>query len=193
MKNKYVIIGLLITAFFLGMFTYRADFFPRPQLKQLRLHFYPPPVPPKVWSVNKIMTPYTIGVPLYIDRGFYDTVGDPRLEGDYVLQISRHLKHPIEVELHRDVLIYRVLTDSNDNSIFNDWDKTDINIGMRGATCVHAEVVSKMFSPGRVFLEPGGPVASSPIIIRELSDTVIGMPLTIVNKNRLIKTQTKKP
>jgi hypothetical protein len=44
-------------------------------------------------------------------------------------------------------------------------------------------VVEKVFFPGKVILESGGVVASSPILIRELDDSVPSLPVSIKNIN----------
>ena len=98
-------------------------------------------------------------------------------------RMGRHLNTPIELEIHRKVKVYRLLSLLNDNSSFQDWDKTNIKVGIRGSTCVHTEVVTKVFFPGKVILESGGPLTSSPILIKELNDSVPSLPISIKNIN----------
>jgi len=183
MKNKIILFGIFAIIFLSGMLTYRNNWFPTPQMKQLKHYFSPLELPTPKATINKIITSYTNGTPVYINRDYCDTVGDPRLEDSYIIQIPRHIKIPIEIETNRKVKIYRLLTPSNDNSIFEDWDSTNIKVGIRGKSCTYTTVISKIFTPGKITLEAGGPVAASPIIIKESSDISPNQPITILNKN----------
>jgi hypothetical protein len=193
MKRNITLIGFLIIVFFYGMLTFRNDWFPRPQIRKLQDYFSPPPVTdtPPIANIDKILTQYTSGTPVYINRSYCDTIGDPRLDNTYIIQIPRHINTPIEIELYRKVKIYRLLTNSNDNNIFNDWTPTNIKVDVRGYTCVFTTVISKTFPPGKISLDPGGPTAASPIIIQVLSDSSTILPLTILNRNSLITTKPK--
>jgi hypothetical protein len=175
------------------MISHKYNWFPAPQIHQLNEYFFPTPVSvePPVASIDKAITPYTKGVSIFSDRTYCDTVGDQRLEGTYILQIPRHTKTPIKVELHREVKVFRLLTESNDNTVFKDWNSTDIKVGIRGKSCVHTTVVSKTFSPGVHYLKSGGPVAASPILIGEIADTNAILPVTILNKEAVVKSKAK--
>jgi len=183
---KRHIIGSVL-CILLGMVLYKNNEFPRQQIKYLKHYFDPAPKVdlPKVNIPNnfidKILTPYRAGIPLFSDRNYYDSIGDVRLESSYLLQIPRHHKSSVEIEVHRPVKIYRFLTDANDNSVFNDWDLTDIRVSVIGYTCEHTTVVSKVFDRGKIAIASGGPTSASPIIIQDLSNIPTLLPITIPN------------
>ena len=146
MSKNIIKLFICVAFFMLGMVTYRNDWFPRPQVRQLKNYFSPPPIPHSTLPphINKIISQYTAGIPVFSDRSYFDTIGDSRLESSYILQIPRHESVPIQIEVNRKVKIYRLLeTSYNDNSIFNDWDSTDIKVYVEGSSCIHTEVVSK--------------------------------------------------
>ena len=182
MKKISIHLAIFVAGVFLGMVIFKNKWFPRPQLVQLKRYFIPPPAKPLYSYIDKIVTPYTSGLPLFTDRVYYDTIGDKRLESLYLLQIPRHIKFPIEIELHKKANVYRLLTDSNDNDMFDDWNMTDIKTYVEGASCSHTSVVYKTFDPGRIILQPGGPAASSPILIEDLTNTLMDVPFTILNR-----------
>jgi len=186
--KRYIISSVLcISCVLLGMELYRNNWFPRQQMKPLKDYYNPPPTPtPDLYMrtnfIDKILTSYSAGTPLFSDRKYYDLIGDARLESSYLLQIPRHLTYSVEIEAHRPVKIYRCLTDANDNSVFSNWDITDIEVKIIGSSCMHTTVVSKIFDPGKITLTSGGPVAASPILIQDLSNIPVRLPITILNK-----------
>ena len=187
MKRYIICLVFCIFCILLGMVLYKKNWFPRPQIKQLKHYFYPAPtvdvptVDVPTDFIDKILTPYSAGTPLFSDRTYYDSIGDVMLESSYLLQIPRHLTFPVEIEVHRPVKIYRFLTDANDNSVFSDWDLTDIRVNVIGSSCKHTTVVSKVFDRGKLTIANGGPTAASPILIQDLSNIPIKLPVTILN------------
>ena len=87
-----------------------------------------------------------------------------------MVQIPRHTKLPIHLEVKYPVKIYRFLTDANDNSIFDDWDVSTVQVEVIGGSCTHTNVVYKEFNAGIIILHLGGNVASSPILIKQSTD-----------------------
>jgi len=194
MKRFIICLVFCVLCIFLGMFLYRNNWFPRPQLKHLKQYFNPTrPVDVQKVDlhtihlipdfIDKILTPYSAGTPLFSDRTYYDSIGDISLESSCLLQIPRHLAFPVEIEVHRPVKIYRMLTDANDNSIFSDWNSTDIRVNVVGRSCTHTTVVSKLFETGKVTIVNGGPTSASPILISDLANITANFPVSILNMN----------
>lgn len=153
--------GLLIGAV-IGAQWYRLYLFPFPQLHEWR---YPPEVRVPL-SEKMLITRYTAGTPVYLDRQYFDTIGDERLEGLFLVQIPRHRLDNVVIEAHRPVAIYRFISDDNINTDFDSWTSSDIPIKVRGHSTTFTGVVEKDFPAGIITLHPGGPVASSPILIK---------------------------
>jgi len=184
MKSKRYILNIILVLFFyvLGIMSYRYNWFPVAQIKNVKKYFIPASKPPIEVDRkdNLLITEYSKRFPVFSDRGYIDVVGDDRLDSTFVLQIPRHCSHEIRIELFRKVIIYRFLTSLNDNISFADWKKTDINVKVKGLSCVHTIVVSKIFEPGMHVLMSGGPVASSPILIKEINGKTNVPPLKII-------------
>jgi len=156
------------------MAIYRNDWFPLPQYRQL-VH------PNEVrLSENVYYFPYKKGIPLYSNRSYSDEIGNEIFEDAHVIQLPRHCSLPTRVEFDSPVIIYRFLSKDNDNSNFSDWNVLDETVKIVGSSCTHKIVVSKEFEPGVFDLESGGPVASSPILIRSLSDKSLNT--LVINK-----------
>jgi len=170
----------------LGMIIYRADYFPRPQFRQIKNYFYPiqiQHIEEKIYNnfIPFILTPYKARTPLFSDRDYYDTIGDKRLENSFLVQIPRHFNSSIQIEVYRPVIIYRLLNITyNDNTIFHDWKKTNIEVSVNGVSCNHTAVVSKIFESGKIILNSGGPATASPILIQDLSSNPINWPIKII-------------
>lgn len=143
-----------------GVQWHRLHLFPFPQLHAWR---YPPQGVLK--SEKFVITRYTAGTPVYVDRLYYDAVGDDRLEGLFLVQIPRHYSDDIVIRADSSLTIYRFISDDNLNAPFESWTPTDIQVHVRGFSTAHTSVVKKDFSPGTLTLSPGGPVASCPILI----------------------------
>ena len=143
-----------------GVQWHRLDLFPFPQLRAWK---YPPDGVLK--SEKFVVTSYSAGTPVFLDRQYYDTVGDERLEGLFLLQIPRHHSDDILIRADSSLTIYRFISDDNLNTPFESWTPSDIPIHVRGFTTTLTRVVKKDFSAGTITLSPGGPVASSPILI----------------------------
>lgn len=121
-------------------------------------------------------TKYSVGVPLFSDRRYCDTIGNINFENTYIIQQPRHSFRPIEIIVDSDIVIYRILSDSTKNSVFDDWDEVDFPIYVQGAAFIHNRVVQKKFKKCTyITLESagGGRLPSAPILIKNLSDTDI--------------------
>jgi len=163
-KNWYL---LVFAIFFLGVLVgtiwRHYLIYPFPQLIAWRDATRIRPTPPG--NPRFAMTRYTHGIPVFADRLFYDTIEDPRLDNLLLIQIPRHHKDLISINTSQDITIYRLISDKNNNSIFDSWNKTNIQVNIIGPNSTHTTVVSKRFPPGIIDLEPGGPISSSPILI----------------------------
>jgi hypothetical protein len=113
-----------------------------------------------------IITRYTAKTPVFVDRQYFDSIGDERLEGLFIVQIPRHYSDNIIINAHRALTIYRFITEDNNNTPFDSWKSSDIPINVRGWSTTHTRIVTKDFPAGIITLHPGGPVASSPILIK---------------------------
>jgi hypothetical protein len=177
MKNKIILVIAFFAFYVLGMYAFSHNWFPKPILVQIKDYIFPPEPPP---HINKLVARYSAGLPVFSDRDYYDKIGDPRLDSSFVLQIPRHLDFPIQIKVNHPVKIYRLLSGSKSTIDLSGWDTTDIKVDVEGHTCTHTSVVSKIFNPGIITLEPGGPVAASPIIIKDLTEISLDWPINIL-------------
>lgn len=170
--GRLLLIGALVfgAGLVTGVQWHRLRLFPFPELHAWK---YPPEGVVK--SEKPVVTRYSAETPLFLDRQYYDTVGDERLEGLFLIQIPRHHSDSITIEAEKSLTIYRFISDDNLNTAFESWTPTDIRIHVRGFSTAHTRVVKKDFAAGIVTLSPGGPVASSPILV-EVHDYVVPAP-----------------
>lgn len=185
MKKSIKLLIIFTSGIFIGMLLYKNKWFPTPLLVSIKRYFKPP-TPPIYDHIDMIITQYTKGMPLFSDRTYHDTIGDKALESLYLIQIPRHRKFPIEFESSTPIEVLRLVSDANDNQIFEDWEKSDIKVYVKGASCIHTGVVTKTFEPGKITLSPGGPVASSPILIRDLSGKIVNPPFILLHRNNSV-------
>lgn len=159
-----------------GVQWHRLRLFPFPQLHAWR---YPPEGVVK--SEKFVITRYTAETPVFLDRLYFDTVGDDRLEGLFLIQIPRHHSDSIVIKAERSLTIYRFISDDNLNTAFERWTPSDIPIHVRGFSTAHTRVVKKDFTAGIITLSPGGPVASSPILIEVRDYTAPALGFEVLN------------
>ena len=180
---------LLVIGFFvfsaglvIGAQWYRLYLFPFPQLNNWK---YPPEE--RVYLSKKmIIARYTVKIPVFVDRQYFDSIGDERLEDLFLVQIPRHHLDNIIIKARRAITIYRFITDDNINTHFDSWTSTDIPIRVRGWSTTHTRVVKKNFPAGIITLRPGGPVASSPILIKILNYTPPSLEFEVLNQTGFI-------
>lgn len=176
--------GLLMGAV-TGVQWFRLELFPVPQIRDW-MH---PPEERVPLSKKMVTTTYTAMTPVFSDRQYFDTVGDGRLEGLFLVQIPRHYSDDIPIEAHRPVTIYRLISEDNDNTVFDDWTPTDIPLNVRGHTTTHTRVVKKDFPAGTITLDPGGPIASSPILIEVRNYTAPPAAFEVLSQSKFIYTK----
>jgi hypothetical protein len=117
------------------------------------------------YAKNILISRYTTGSPFFLDRSYFDQIGDSRLEGLFLIQITRHRKNFIDIEVNSPLTVYRLISESNENDIFNSYIETDIKVKVVGSSSIHTKVLKKDFLKGRIRLPAGGPVSASPILI----------------------------
>ncbi|MBL78520.1 MAG: hypothetical protein CMH70_00410 [Nitrosomonadaceae bacterium] len=158
-----------------GMYWYKHNLFPMMYLSKLKRSvtrfviggppIYIPLTPAPLNQKNTLITRYSAGTPVFIDRLYYDSIGDRRLEGLYLVQIPRHHKKSIKISSAKALTIYRLISLNNDNRVFSDYEKTSIKVNVIGHTAVHTDVIKKDFLAGTIILPVGGPITTSPILI----------------------------
>jgi hypothetical protein len=167
------------------MCLYKYNLFPTPQFKYLKSITYPTlPKPIDPFLIDKVITNYKFGIPLFNDRDYYNHINykieDSIFLSTYVIQIPRHYNDIVRIQSNHDLLIYRILTEHNENTEFDDWEKTNIKANIIGNSCSHTRVVKKKFKSGIIELKSGGPVSSTPILI-ELLNSSTPFPFEIIN------------
>ena len=169
---KYKMLGaiffILSVGLIIGAQWYRLYIFPFPQLHEWKVLEYQRGiyVPPNVKLVTTI---YSSKIPIFADRFYLDSIGDSRLEGIYLLQIPRHYSGNIRIKSTMDLVIYRAISDSNDNKNYDNdkWESSDIPINVKGGSASHTKIVNKTFLANKIIeLSSGGPITSDPIFIK---------------------------
>ena len=116
-----------------------------------------------------IVKKYFPGINIYLDRNYFNHNNDEKLNGLTLIQISRHRVSDIHLNVVDDIIIYRVLCEKNNNEKYKDWEKQNFELAIIGSSCVHTTVVKKKNKKGIVKIASGGPVASDPIFIDNLT------------------------
>ena len=171
------------------MISYKENLLPRRMLHEVKSHLITKdkssPAIHYITSANVQVTPqirvlpYARGTPLFSDRNYEDSVGSDILNSSYVIQIPRHFDGNLTVNANKHIVIYRILSAQNNNQAFSDWNQTEIPVLVDGTSAKHASVVSKIFEPGDIKLYSGGPVCSSPILIKQTEITKHEPPFSI--------------
>jgi hypothetical protein len=167
-----------IAIFLFGMISYKENLLPRKLVHGIKSHIIPTDKPlsephhkafGNAQSPPKIrILPYAQGTPLFSDRNYEDTIGSESLNSTYVIQIPRHFNGYLPLHVSKKIVIYRILSEQNDNQAFSDWNQTKIPVWVEGTSAKHSLVRSKSFETGIIKLYSGGPVCSSPILIKQL-------------------------
>lgn len=180
---KYICIFLfLIASFTLGMVSYKENLFPRQFLHELKSMLTTKEAKLASESIEQSkaknatppkmrILPYAKGTPLFSDRNYEDEIGSTLLEPSYVFQLPRHFDGNITLVASEKIIIYRLISDDNDNQIFSDWNVTEIPVLVNGSSSKHTKVVSKAYKVGEIELSSGGPVCSSPVLVKHIKAT----------------------
>ena len=175
--------------FLFGMISYKENLLPRKIIHRIKSYIIPKHIalleykdnvsgnthiPPKIRVL-----PYAKGTPLFSDRNYEDSVGSDILNSSYVIQIPRHFDGNLTIKANKHIVIYRILSTQNNNQIFSDWNQTEIPVLVDGSSVKHSSVISKNFKPGDITLYSGGPVCSSPILVKRTEITKFAPPFSI--------------
>ena len=169
-KNfKNISFCFFLVGFISGVFWYRQDLAPRPFIRAIYRNTLKD-INKDGFRINKdyeklnlTYSKYTNGVPLFLDRPYIDTVADEKLEGLFLIQITRHETKDIILETDSAITIYRIIPNKNDG-LKKIYQITDIPVIIAGSSTTHLRVVKANFPEGKIILSPGGPIASSPIL-----------------------------
>ena len=115
---------------------------------------------------------YKKNVPLFIDRHYFDSSGTEIFDGSYLIQIQRHRTTSIKLLAQKGLIAYRILSESNDNTPFADWERSNVKAMVQGYGCAHEIIVHKKLAPGEHLLPAGGPIASSPLLIKVIEQDI---------------------
>ena len=171
LKDK--VLGAICITLFIGLIIgaqwYRLNIFPFPQLQEWkeasRVQEQAPTV--SVLSIKLVTTIYSKNTPVFLDRLYFDSIGDNRLEGLYLLQIPRHYSDTLRIKSSKDLIIYRAISDNNNNAHYDNWESSDIPINIKGGTATQTKIIKKLFPANNIIeLNPGGPISTDPIFIK---------------------------
>ncbi len=104
---------------------------------------------------------------IYTDRDYINEfTKDGPLIGMALVQLPRHYKEDIVIELGEPVTIYRPTCNMN-KEMYADWTVADFIVSISGNPMSrnHSNVVMKKFDPQVLKLPSGGPQAAHPIFI----------------------------
>jgi hypothetical protein len=113
---------------------------------------------------------YRKRVPLFIDRHYFDSSETEVFDGSYLIQVQRHRTNDLKLLVKKDLIAYRILSEANDNTPFADWDRSNLKAKVEGAGCTHEIIIQKKLAMGEHFLPAGGPIASSPLLVRIIGE-----------------------
>jgi len=184
----YVLFGISI--YILGMISYKENHLPRKIIHEIMSSItskkqfivselnqkttLKEPLRPKIRVL-----PYAQGTPLFSDRNYEDTVGSKSFNSSYVIQIPRHFDGNITLLANERIIIYRLVSSENNNQVFSDWNQTETPVLVDGTSAKHSSVISKTFEPGDIILYSGGPICSSPILVKRTEVTKSAPPFSI--------------
>jgi len=110
---------------------------------------------------------YVSGDPIYEDRNYQSIDKAEELDGLHLVLLPRHFHYEVTITCQADsFVVYRPVSDKNDNQIFRWWESTKVDFFSAGKTTNLIGVVKKTFYDETITFAPGGPIASSPIFIK---------------------------
>ena len=167
--NVFICLLSLIFGLFSGMFIYKNDMFPLSLYRSIKNNF----TTKLSYPYGIFCIPYSKGTPLFSDRIYNDTLGNKELENSYVIQLPRHYDRSIQLQFDKPVILYRILSKSNDNSNYNDWELLKNEVFVKGRSTNHELVVKKSYDTGMIVLPYEGFYTSSPILVKYISNESI--------------------
>jgi len=108
---------------------------------------------------------YFPGLNIYSDRHYSNHRNDEKLKELYLVQIPRHYKDQIYLNVFNEVIVYRALCAKNNNDEYANWEKENYKLAIIGSSCAHTEMIKKKFKKGIIKINPGGPISSNPIFV----------------------------
>lgn len=164
--NLTAAIVLMAISFVAGVLTRHYNIPPIPQVAELKNQLLP--LVRKALPPNKLIeiVAYKKHTTLYVDRPYFETLGVIDLKGAYLVKIERHRKIPIKLHVISPVVAFRFINDGNDNSVFDGWTRTSDEVFVNGQSSQDNIVIRKQFEPGIHLIAAGGPVSSSPLLIK---------------------------
>jgi hypothetical protein len=110
----------------------------------------------------------------YSDRNYGSENKMDKFIGLSVVLIPRHIPYDIFIDsLNGNTTVYRLISESNDNTSFNLWSKSTSPILVKGHTGNLTEIIWEKYSTNKIELIAGGPIHSSPILIsNEISNNI---------------------
>jgi hypothetical protein len=182
-KKKLIFITLLFLMFCYGFVSHKNKIFPYHIIKYFKQILLTNNVKLLSSETNKIKVEYKnwnklninykkifikkyfSGLNIYSDRHYFNHKNDEKLSKLYLVQIPRHFKDQINLEVFNEVIIYRVLCAENNNAKYVNWERENYKLAIIGRSCAHTEIVKKKFKKGIIEIDPGGPISSDPIFI----------------------------
>ena len=159
---------ILFLGMLMGVFWYRQMLPPLPLIKKVykenSSYYKRIKSIPTYKDAQLTYSKYKMGVLLYLDRSYADTIGDDRLDGLYLIQINRHETQNIMVKTNSPITIYRIVPEKN-SGLNHQYEKTNIKVMVKGVSTTNlVNVVKKKFESGNIILSPGGPITAAPIL-----------------------------
>ena len=115
------------------------------------------------------ITKYNPGLNFFSYKNYTNHKNDEKIETLYLVQIPRHFKEDVFINAKNDVILYRVLCNKNKNDKYINWDKESFDLKIIGRSCNHTSVIKKKIKKGIIKIDAGGPVASDPILLNQLT------------------------
>ena len=134
------------------------------------------------YNKSILISRYTQGSPLWIDRSYFDQIGDKRLEGLFLILTKRHRQDLVMINGINPLTVYRLVSESNNNNIFEGYEETDIRVKIVGGGSTHTKVLKKNFPKGIISLATGGPTSASPILISVAGDAFHEFGFELISK-----------
>jgi hypothetical protein len=111
--------------------------------------------------------PYEDGVtPLYLDRPYVNREPTGALTGLQVVQLPRHLRFDVALELAAPTRVMRLLCDRNDAATLSGGEPVaGLSVRVEGRSCVFTRAAEQRLPAGEHPLPPGGPIAAAPLLV----------------------------
>ena len=114
---------------------------------------------------------YFAGINIHSDRTYFNHLNDSFLENFYLIQLPRHNQEiqNFEITFTEDVFVLRILCDKNNNKNYKDWEKLSTKVAIIAYSCVHTDIVRKIFKKGQYIFNLDGPIATNPFFFKAIN------------------------